>query len=104
MTTLTLQIAGSAATIQGETSRAGYPCWLLRLAGCPLRCSYCDTAWAREGGEPRALGELVDEALAAGLHHVLVTGGEPLCQEEAPRLIEALCDRDVLRPPMAMDI
>ncbi len=92
----TIRVAQRAATVQGESSRAGYPCWLIRLAGCSLRCRYCDTIWAREGGEPIALDELVDEAVAAGLHHVLVTGGEPLVQAGTPELLRALCDRGLL--------
>jgi 7-carboxy-7-deazaguanine synthase len=96
MTAESLMVASVLATVEGESSRAGYPCWLIRLAGCPLRCRYCDTVWAREGGELRSVRALVDEASDAGLHHVLVTGGEPLSQGAAPALLRALCDRGLL--------
>jgi 7-carboxy-7-deazaguanine synthase len=87
-------VAQVLATIQGESSLAGRTCWLLRLAGCPLECAWCDTAWARApgGGAPREVGALVAEAAAAGLHHVLVTGGEPLAQPATPELLRRLCD------------
>jgi 7-carboxy-7-deazaguanine synthase len=89
-----VEIAQVLATMQGESSFAGYPCWLLRLAGCPLECAWCDTAWAREPacGEPRELDALVAGARDAGLHHVLVTGGEPLAQPAARALLARLCD------------
>lgn len=89
----TVEVAQVVETLQGESTLAGYPCTLIRLAGCPLECSYCDTAWAKREGTPTEVALLVERAAAAGMHHVLVTGGEPLCQEGAPRLLEALCDR-----------
>ena len=85
-------VAQKAATLQGETSRAGYTCWLIRLAGCSLRCTYCDTAWARGAGKAESVSDLVSEAREAGLHHVLVTGGEPLEQESAVELLRGLVD------------
>jgi 7-carboxy-7-deazaguanine synthase len=87
-------VAEALATLQGESALAGYPCWLLRLSGCPLECAWCDTAWARAPrcGAPRELDAVVAEAVAAGLHHVLVTGGEPLAQAAAPELLRRLCD------------
>lgn len=89
-----VRVAQALATLQGESVLAGHTCWLLRLAGCPLECAWCDTAWARDPGcgAPRELGELVAEAAGAGLHHVLVTGGEPLAQPATPELLRRLCD------------
>lgn len=90
--TITLEIAQVVETVQGESSFAGYPCALIRLAGCPLTCSYCDTEWARGEGSPASLDTLLERANGAGLHHVLVTGGEPLHQQDTPALLTALCD------------
>jgi 7-carboxy-7-deazaguanine synthase len=89
-----VRVAQALATLQGESSLAGRTCWLLRLAGCPLECAWCDTAWARAPGcgGPRELDALVDAAASAGLHHVLVTGGEPLAQPATPELLRRLCD------------
>jgi 7-carboxy-7-deazaguanine synthase len=87
-----LRVAQTLATLQGEASFAGYSCFLVRLAGCPLQCSWCDSAWARQGGELTEVSALLAAAMAAGLHHVLVTGGEPLAQAATPALLRALCD------------
>jgi 7-carboxy-7-deazaguanine synthase len=75
--------------IQGETSLAGWPCTFIRLAGCNLRCSWCDTAYAWEGGEPWELDRLLAR-VAGGPRLVAVTGGEPLCQAETPALVQGL--------------
>ena len=91
--TTTVEIAQVVETVEGESLLAGYPCTLVRLAGCPLSCSYCDTEWAKREGSPTEVSTLVERAAAAALHHVLVTGGEPLAQPGAPHLLEALCDR-----------
>ncbi len=65
----------------------------IRLTGCPLRCRYCDTAYAFSGGEWRSIAELVEEAASFGVRHVCVTGGEPLAQSRCHALLTALCDR-----------
>lgn len=80
-------------SIQGETTFAGEPCVLVRLAGCPLRCSYCDTAYARQSeGLELSVEEVVRNALELGPGLVAVTGGEPLAQPGTPSLLHALCD------------
>jgi 7-carboxy-7-deazaguanine synthase len=96
-----MQIFEIFRSIQGETTRAGLPTWFVRLAGCDLRCTYCDTASARDPGAGRAM--TVEEVLAAiaspALPHVAVTGGEPMQQVQAVNaLIAALAalKREVL--------
>ncbi|MEW6719018.1 MAG: radical SAM protein [Thermodesulfobacteriota bacterium] len=84
------------ASIQGETSYAGYPFAFVRLTGCNLRCRYCDTAYAYDSGVEFSLDDAVSRVAAFGLRRVCVTGGEPLLQEEAPVLVKALLDLDML--------
>ncbi len=82
-------------SIQGESTQAGRPCFFIRLAGCNLHCSWCDTRYAAEPGEGRMseVEELVREALSSGAKLIEITGGEPLCQRTgAVRLMEALLD------------
>jgi len=81
------------ASVQGETSYSGYPFAFVRLTGCNLRCRYCDTTYAYDGGEAFPLEEVVSRVTAFGLTRACVTGGEPLLQEEAPALVAALLDR-----------
>lgn len=78
--------------MQGETSYAGWPTVFIRLTGCPLRCTYCDTTYSFYGGNWRTLKSLVAEAQASGVRHVCVTGGEPLSQKNCLPLLTALCD------------
>lgn len=77
-------------SIQGESTWAGHPCVFVRLSGCNLRCTYCDTRYAYAPGEPMGVGDIVAEAGRLGPGIVEVTGGEPLLQEEAPELLDAL--------------
>jgi 7-carboxy-7-deazaguanine synthase len=79
-------------SIQGETSFAGRPCTLVRLSGCNLRCSWCDTPQAFTGGTRMSRGEVRDRALAFETQLVLVTGGEPLLQAATLPLLAELCD------------
>jgi len=79
-------------TILGESSRSGYPVVLVRLTGCNLRCRYCDTAYAYSGGQELPLPEIIKRTREPGLSLVLITGGEPLIQEETPALIKNLLD------------
>ncbi|MDD5308138.1 MAG: radical SAM protein [Deltaproteobacteria bacterium] len=80
-------------SIQGESTRAGLPCAFVRLAGCPLRCSYCDTRDAAEAkGVPMPVAEVAAAAAALGPRLFEVTGGEPLAQPGAPALLSALAD------------
>ena len=78
-------------SIQGESSRVGLPTTFVRLTGCPLRCVWCDTAYAFTGGESMTVAEVVDKVAAFGCNTVCVTGGEPLAQKACPELLEALC-------------
>jgi len=88
-----LMVSEIFASIQGETSYAGYPFAFVRLTGCNLRCRYCDTAYAYEGGEALSVQEIVSRVTAFGLTRVCVTGGEPLLQAEAVPLVAALLER-----------
>jgi 7-carboxy-7-deazaguanine synthase len=81
-------------SIQGESSFAGRPCVFVRLTGCNLRCSYCDTRYAYDKGNTLEIDEIVAEVGSYGCHLVEITGGEPLIQEETPALIQRLLDED----------
>ena len=87
-----LKITEVFLSLQGESSRVGLPSVFVRLTGCPLRCQYCDTAYAFQGGQWRSVSQLVDEVAAFGVRHVCVTGGEPLAQKNCLPLLTALCD------------
>jgi 7-carboxy-7-deazaguanine synthase len=80
-------------SLQGESSFAGYPCVLVRLTGCQMRCRWCDTEYAFHEGEWRTLDEVVAEVAGHGCPLVEVTGGEPLLQPATRPLLAALCDR-----------
>jgi 7-carboxy-7-deazaguanine synthase len=80
-------------SIQGESTHAGRPCVFVRLTGCHLRCTYCDTEYAFKEGGARTLEDVVDAVCAYPCDLVEMTGGEPLLQKETPALIAALCDR-----------
>jgi 7-carboxy-7-deazaguanine synthase len=79
-------------SLQGETSLTGWPTVFIRLTGCPLRCQYCDTAYAFHGGEWRTLDALLEQAATFRVRHVCVTGGEPLAQKPCIELLRRLCD------------
>lgn len=79
-------------SIQGESSYAGYPCIFIRLTGCNLRCSYCDTSYAYKQGRFMEIPEIVEWVRRLRCHLVEVTGGEPLVQAETPLLIAGLLD------------
>jgi 7-carboxy-7-deazaguanine synthase len=79
-------------SIQGESSFAGLPCLFVRLSGCPLRCTWCDTTYAYEEGVIWQLAELSGHILDQGCNLVELTGGEPLAQAGALELITRLCD------------
>ena len=85
-----LQVCETFGSIQGESTFAGRPCFFIRLTGCNLRCSYCDTTYAFTGGQSKTIPQLVDEFRASGLTLVEVTGGEPLIQPGTPALLKAL--------------
>jgi 7-carboxy-7-deazaguanine synthase len=72
-----LKITEVFQSVQGESSLAGWPTVFIRLTGCPLRCQYCDTAYAFHGGQRQSLQELLQQVASYQTRHVCVTGGEP---------------------------
>lgn len=94
-------------SIQGESSYAGRPCVLVRLTGCNLRCSYCDTRYAYEEGQNLPIDEIIRNVTSYRCRLVEVTGGEPLIQKETPDLIYELLEKDfevLLETNGSMDI
>jgi 7-carboxy-7-deazaguanine synthase len=79
-------------SLQGEARTVGWPTVFVRLTGCPLRCQYCDTAYAFQGGQWWDMDAIVAEVAKHGVRHVCVTGGEPLAQKRCLQLLERLCD------------
>lgn len=79
-------------SVQGESSRVGLPTVFVRLTGCPLRCVWCDTAYAFSGGETMSVAQVAEKVAAFGCNTVCVTGGEPLAQKACLDLLEVLCD------------
>ena len=79
-------------SLQGEASRAGLPTVFVRLTGCPLRCTWCDTTYSFSGGEPASIESVLAEVGKYPARQVCVTGGEPLSQKECLSLLTALCD------------
>ncbi len=77
-------------SIQGESSYVGLPCTFIRLSGCNLDCSYCDTQYAREGGEEMTEDDIINEVSLIGVNLIEITGGEPLLQNGVPQLVERL--------------
>lgn len=88
----TLVVHEIYASIQGESTFAGLPCTFVRLTGCNLRCSWCDTPQAFYEGERKARSAVLEEALAHGTELVELTGGEPLLQPGSRPLMAELCD------------
>jgi len=87
-----LKITEIFLSLQGEATTAGWPTAFVRLTGCPLRCVYCDTAYAFHGGAWMSLDDIVASVSRHGVRHVCVTGGEPLAQRNCPLLVSRLCD------------
>jgi 7-carboxy-7-deazaguanine synthase len=87
-----LKITEIFLSLQGEARDAGWPTVFVRLTGCPLRCQYCDTAYAFHGGEWRDIDAILAEVAGYGVRHVCVTGGEPLAQKRCITLLQRLCD------------
>jgi 7-carboxy-7-deazaguanine synthase len=79
-------------SVQGEARAIGWPTVFVRLTGCPLRCGYCDTAYAFHGGEWWDIDAIIEEVARHGVRHVCVTGGEPLAQKRCLVLLQRLCD------------
>lgn len=102
-----LRITEIFYSLQGESSLVGLPTVFVRLTGCPLRCQYCDTAYAFSGGIVYQLEEVLQEVASYEARYVTVTGGEPLAQPECLALLEALCNASYtvsLETSGAMDI
>jgi 7-carboxy-7-deazaguanine synthase len=89
---MALVVCETFASLMGESTRAGVPAYFIRLTGCNLRCRYCDTAYAYEGGREMTVAGLVEMVRAQPHRLALVTGGEPLLQAETPFLLTDLLD------------
>jgi len=87
-----LRISEIFYSLQGESTRVGLPTVFIRLTGCPLRCTYCDTTYAFTGGTTQTLAEIMQQVAAHATSYVCVTGGEPLAQKGCLTLLQALCD------------
>lgn len=79
-------------SLQGESSRIGLPTVFIRLTGCPMRCNYCDTAYAFNGGENLTIHAILAKVASYKTQYITVTGGEPLAQRECLDLLTILCD------------
>ena len=88
----TLRLTEIFYSLQGEARTAGLPTVFVRLTGCPLRCHYCDTAYALTGGEIHHLDAILEQVASYRPRHICVTGGEPLAQPNCLKLLEQLCD------------
>lgn len=89
-----LRISEIFLSLQGEADAVGWPSVFVRLTGCPLRCHYCDTAYAFSGGEWMGIDEVLARVAGYGVRHVCVTGGEPLAQKACLELLGRLCDAE----------
>lgn len=89
-----LRITEIFLSLQGETRTVGVPTVFIRLTGCPLRCGYCDTAYAFQGGEMMEIEQVLEQVRHLGARFVTVTGGEPLAQKACLELLKALCDEN----------
>lgn len=88
-----LRITEIFYSLQGETRTVGLPTVFIRLTGCPLRCGYCDTAYAFHGSQTFTLAEILAQVAHYNAHYVTVTGGEPLAQKTCLELLTKLCDQ-----------
>ncbi len=88
----TLRITEVFHSVQGESTRIGLPTVFIRLTGCPLRCSWCDTTYSFAGGQTRSIESLLEELPQYDTPYVCVTGGEPLAQKNCLDLLRTLCD------------
>lgn len=88
-----LRISEIFYSLQGESSRVGLPTVFVRLTGCPMRCTYCDTAYAFSGGRSMTLAEILAEVGRYPTRYVTVTGGEPMAQKDCLLLLRVLCDK-----------
>jgi len=81
-------------SLQGESSRMGLPTIFIRLSGCPMRCHYCDTAYAFQGGSMMNIEDIMASIKKYDTRYVTVTGGEPLAQKEVIHLLKTLADNN----------
>ena len=91
-----LKITEIFHSLQGEARDAGWPTVFIRLTGCPLRCTYCDSEYAFYGGEWMHFDDILEATRTHGARHVCVTAGEPLAQKRCHELLERLCDEGYL--------
>ncbi len=91
-----LRITEIFYSLQGESTLVGFPTVFVRLTGCPLRCGYCDTEYAFQGGEWMTLDAIMEKLSGYQSRYVTVTGGEPLAQKNCLPLLQALCDAGYL--------
>ena len=89
----TLFITEIFKSLQGEGTRSGLPSVFIRLSGCPLRCTWCDTTYSFKKGEAMTLAEILEKTESFGIKEICVTGGEPLAQKNVFPLLKALCDK-----------
>lgn len=89
---MSLKIFEIFHSLQGESSRVGLPTVFVRLTGCPMRCVYCDTAYAFSGGSNMEISDILAKVAEYGTKYVTVTGGEPLAQKDCHILLKDLCD------------
>ena len=89
---MALRITEIFYSLQGEASRVGLPTVFVRLTGCPLRCTWCDTTYSFSGGEIMEIADILAVVGSHPAHQVCVTGGEPLAQKDCLPLLTALCD------------
>ena len=87
-----LRITEIFLSLQGEARDSGWPTVFVRLTGCPLRCTYCDTPYAFHGGQWHEIDAILHQVRSYGVRHVCVTGGEPLAQKRCVILLQRLCD------------
>ena len=88
----TLNITEIFYSLQGEAKEVGIPTVFVRLTGCPLRCNYCDTAYAFKGNNPLSIQNILDEVSQYNAQYVCVTGGEPMAQSNCLELLDSLID------------
>tara|TARA_B100001173_G_scaffold221171_1_gene191496 strand:+ start:265 stop:915 length:651 start_codon:yes stop_codon:yes gene_type:complete len=89
---ITLNITEIFYSLQGEAKEVGIPTVFVRLTGCPLRCNYCDTAYAFKGNNPLSIQHILDEVAQYNAQYVCVTGGEPMAQSNCLKLLDSLID------------
>ena len=90
---MTLNITEIFYSLQGEAREVGIPTVFVRLTGCPLRCNYCDTAYAFKGNNPLSIEQILSEIAKYKTHYVCVTGGEPMAQSNCLGLLDALIEK-----------